>query len=83
MLLNIEKSEEQDKERSKPFRKQALIFTCLHYKAFENTVGKGQIIHNEQLTLFGELFAIFFEYEIVYANSFSLEESKICRLGED
>ena len=26
--------------------KQALVFTCLHYKSFENTVGKGEITHN-------------------------------------
>ena len=24
-----------------PFLKQALVFTCLQYKSFENTVGKG------------------------------------------
>ena len=26
-----------------PFPKQALVFTCLQYKSFENTVGKGEI----------------------------------------
>ena len=25
-----------------PFPKQALVFTCLWYKSFENTVGKGE-----------------------------------------
>ena len=27
----------------KPFPKQAMVFMCLHYKTFENTVGKGEI----------------------------------------
>ena len=31
-----------------PFPKQALVFTCPQYKSFENTVGKGEIAHNEQ-----------------------------------
>ena len=34
------------------FPKQALAFTCLQYKSFENTVGKGEIAHNEQFLLF-------------------------------
>ena len=32
--------------------KQALVFTCLQYKSFENTAGKGDIDHNEQFLLF-------------------------------
>ena len=32
----------------KPFPKQALIFTCLQYKSFENTSGKGEIGHTEK-----------------------------------
>ena len=32
--------------------KQALVFTCLQYKPFENTVGKGEIARNEQFLLF-------------------------------
>ena len=65
--------------------KQALVFTCLQYKSFENTVGKGEIAHNEQFLLFhsvfylfGELSAIFIKFEISSAKSFSLKESKIC-----
>ena len=27
----------------KPFLKQILVFACLHYKSFENTVGRGDI----------------------------------------
>ena len=38
------------------FPKQALVFTCLQYKSFENTVGKGEIAHNEQFLLFPQCF---------------------------
>ena len=34
------------------FPKQDLVFTCLQYKSFENTVGKGEIAINEQFLLF-------------------------------
>ena len=39
-----------------PFPKQALVFTCLQYKSFENTVGKGEIACNEQFLLFPQCF---------------------------
>ena len=39
-----------------PFPKQALIFTCLQFKPFENTVGKGEIARNEQFLLFPQCF---------------------------
>ena len=32
-----------------PFPKQALVFTCLQYKSFENTEGKGEIARNDQI----------------------------------
>ena len=35
-----------------PVPKQALDLTCLQYKSFENTVGKGEIACNEQFLLF-------------------------------
>ena len=41
---------------SQPFPKQALVFTCLQYKSFENTVGKGEIARNEQFLLFPQCF---------------------------
>ena len=41
---------------SYPFPKQALVFTCLQYKSFENTVGKGEIARNEQFLLFPQCF---------------------------
>ena len=40
----------------KPFPKQALDFTCLQYRSFENTVGKGEIAHNKQFLLFPQCF---------------------------
>ena len=39
-----------------PFPKEALVFTCLQYKSFENTVGKGEIARNEQFHLFPQCF---------------------------
>ena len=39
-----------------PFPKQALVFTRLQYKPFENTVGKGEIARNEQFLLFLQCF---------------------------
>ena len=30
-----------------PFHKQALVFMCLQYTPFENTVGKEEIAHNK------------------------------------
>ena len=41
---------------SEPLPKQALVFTCLQYTSFENTVGKGEIAHYEQFLLFPQLF---------------------------
>ena len=38
---------------------QALVFMCLHYKSFENTVGKGEIARNEQDLLFQQCFLPF------------------------
>ena len=32
------------------------VFTCLQYKSFENTVGNGEIAHNEQFLLFPQCF---------------------------
>ena len=46
----------QDKFNVKPFPTQALVFTCLQYKSFENAVGKGEIARNEQFLLFPQCF---------------------------
>ena len=42
-----------------PFPKQALVFTCLQYKSFENTVGKGEIACDEQFVHFPQCFLPF------------------------
>ena len=42
-----------------PFPKEALVFMCLQYKSFENTVGKGEIALNEQFLLFPQFFLPF------------------------
>ena len=39
-----------------PFPKQALVFTCLEYKSFENTAGKEEIARNEQFLLFPQCY---------------------------
>ena len=74
-----------------PFPKQALVFTCLQYKSFENTVGKGEIASSKQFLLFAQCFVPLssrtFDHfrqdlKLLSANSFRLEESKICRLGK-
>ena len=67
-----------------------LVFKCLLYKPFENTVGKGEIAHNEKFLLFPQCFLPFSRtfchsdrnLKLSSANSFSLEESKICHLGK-
>ena len=61
-----------------PFPKQALVFTCLQYKSFENTMGKGEIARDTQFLLFPQCFlsvneelsAIFIEFEIVTCRLF-------------
>ena len=54
---------------------------------FENTVGKGEIARNEQFLLFPVFSTCLDNFlpfssnlKLSSANSFSLEESKICRL---
>ena len=41
---------------AQPIPKQALVFTCLHYKSFENTVGKKETVYNKQFLLFPQCF---------------------------
>ena len=65
-------------------------FYVLQYKSFENTVGKGEIAGNEHFLLFPQCFSICLEnfqsfslnLELSSAHSFTLEESKVCRLGK-
>ena len=67
----------------KGLTKQALVFMGLQYKSFVNTVEKGEIGHNEQFLLFQHFHPTFSSNsKLSAANSFSLEESEICRLGK-
>ena len=70
-----------------PFPKQALVFTCLLYKSFENTVEKGEIAYNEQFLLFPRWFlpvwktvCHFYQIRICRLQTVSLEAAKTCRL---
>ena len=62
---------------------------CLPWESFENTAGKGEIARNEQFLLFPQCFLLcqrtihyFHEIQNCRLQTFSLEESKICRLGK-
>ena len=71
-----------------PFTKQALGFTCLQYKSFENTVGKETLLVTSNFPFSHSVFCPFknlpclSNLKLSSANSFSLEESKICCLGK-
>ena len=64
-----------------------MILMCLQYKSFENTVGKGEIAHDEQFLVLPQCFTNlenplpFLTLKLSSADSFILEKSKICRLG--
>ena len=60
--------------KSEPFPKQALVFTCLHCKSFENTVGKGDIAPYEQFLLFPQYFLTFW---ITFSHVYQISN---CRL---
>ena len=70
--------------------KPCMVFTCLQFKPFENTVGEGEIASNEKFLLFPLCFLpvwiTFLPFssnlEMSSANPFSLEGSKICCLGK-
>ena len=47
---------EEETKTVQSLTKQALVFTCLLYKPFENTAGKGEITRNEQFLLFPQCF---------------------------
>ena len=74
--------------KKKNVPKQALVFTCLPYKSYGNIVFKGEIARNDQFipfptvvfTRFGNFLPFSLHLELSSANSFSLEESKICHL---
>ena len=63
-------------QRLTGFPKQALVFTCLQYKSFEITVGKGEIVtsnfsfSHSVFYPFGDLFAFFIKSKIVVCKLF-------------
>ena len=73
-----------------PFANKPWFFTCLQYKSFENTLGKGEIDRNEQSFLFQQRFLpvlrtfrhFLSNQKLPSANPFSLEASRICCLGK-
>ena len=75
---------------SLPCPKQALVFTCLQYKSFANTEGKGEIALYEQFLLFPSVCSFCLQNFLPFlsnskfsaASTLSLEESKICRFGK-
>ena len=73
----------------KPFPKQALVFTYLQYKSFENTAGKGEIAPNEQFLLFLQCFlriwrtfCHFHQIQNWHLHALDLEESKKPSFGK-
>ena len=65
-----------------PFPKQAVVFTCLLYRSFENTVGKGEIARNVFSSLYGHFSSFSLNLKLSSAKPLSLGEPKICRLGK-
>ena len=68
------------------FSKQTLVLTCLQYKSFENTVGKGEIAHKEQFLLFPLCFLPFwrtFRHFHQIQNSRLQTPSKLKGLADD
>ena len=72
----------------KLFQNKPLFLTCLQYKSSENTVGKEKLLVASNFsffpvfsTLLENFFTIFNKLQI-FIYSFSLEDSKICRLGQ-
>ena len=68
-----------------PFPNKPCLFTRMQYKSFENTVGKGEIAFPFP-TVFSTHLENFLSFssnlKLSSANSFSLEEFKICCLGK-
>ena len=68
-----------EKKHFYPFPKQALVFKCLQYKSFENTIGKEEIAGNKQFPFSNNVFYPFGEPSAIF---FKSEFAKICCLGE-
>ena len=68
-MLNLEKY------KILPFAKQALVFTCVHYKSFESTVGKGEIASYEQFLLFSQCFLPFYRTFFHFSSNLKLSSA--------
>ena len=53
-----------------------LVFTCLQYKSFENTVGKGKIVRNHQFLFPKSVFHSYREFSAIFTKS----KIVICKL---
>ena len=58
------------------FSKQALVFTCLLYKSFENTMRKGEIAHEEQLLRFPTVFSTLLEKFLPFSPNLKLPSAE-------
>ena len=60
---------------------KALAFMCLQYKSSENTVGKGEIAHNEQFLLFPQCFLHSWENFQPFLTTFEIVVCKLIQFG--
>ena len=65
-----------------PFPNKPLGCMCLLYKSFENTVGKGEIAHNEQFLLFPQCFLPFWR-TFHHFHKFKVVVCKFFHIGRD
>ena len=56
------------------FPSKPWFFTCLQYKSFENTAGKGEIAHNKQFLLF-PVFSIVLKNSLPFSFSSKLSSA--------
>ena len=57
-------------------------FTCLPQKSFKNTVGKGEIAHNEQFLLFPQCFSNHWENFLLFSSNMKLSSADSFNLEE-
>ena len=48
---------------AQPFPKQALVFMCLKYKSFKNTVGKGELLVTSNFSFSNNIFSPFHHFQ--------------------
>ena len=93
IVLDISKQDRPARSKRcnlNPFQNIPKLLRVSSTSLLENTVGKGEIARNDQFLLFLQCFQpiwitfclFHFNLHLSSANTFSLEESKICRLGK-